>query len=279
MKIIHSYIKGIAHSLRSARLLPNQNAHDVLPHSNANGLSSLTGFRRSSLQLKLVALIIRIQNHFDKQQTMRPKFGSSVPSYGKGKGGNIQKWAALAEENRQVQRDIDSLVQWFDLSESGVLRNRIEMITQHIDGTLLHPIKILKRKNLAYPQALEDTIPIIEFSQQFAFIEKATAIPDTLRKFILDIEYDDHPSTLENSEPGQSLIDEFVEISQILTDSCDVLLQSDPSQSDHHLALIQDYRIWHDRWFAELVSSVEKFYSTYKGLFPEAFRSPPASPS
>ncbi|POW03085.1 hypothetical protein PSTT_11337 [Puccinia striiformis] len=243
--------------------------------------------------IEIVGLVTKIEHLFEKQQTMRPKFSSSLPSYGRNNGGNIHKWATLAEDNREVLRDIDSLIAWFGLSDLDVMRDRFSMITQRIDNILLHPIKILKQKNLTYAQPLKDSIPVINLcrvffsnidelgprhpfflissSDQVAFIEQATCIPDNLKSFVYDIVYDEPPCSPEDCGLGYILIDEFVEASKRLQNSFDKLLRTDHPQLDHHLTIIEDYRIWYDEWFAGLDSSVENFYSTYKALFPMNF--------
>ncbi|POV98646.1 hypothetical protein PSHT_13938 [Puccinia striiformis] len=293
IEVIHSYIKGFAYLLDSLWLSSSQNKKYRSPLPNPYGIPPLTDFRCSSLQLKIVSLVTKIEHLFDKQQSMRPKFSSSLPSYGRNNGGNIHKWATLAEDNREVQRDIDSLIAWFGLSDSDVMRDRFSMITQRIDNILLHPIKILKQKNLTYPQPLKDSIPVINLcrvffsnidelgprhpfflissSDQVAFIEQATCIPDNLKWFVYDIVYDEPPCSPEDCELGYALIDEFVEASKRLQNSFDKLLRIDHPQLDHHLTIIEDYRIWYDEWFAGLDSSVENFYSTYKALFPMNF--------
>ncbi|KAI9624227.1 hypothetical protein H4Q26_016934 [Puccinia striiformis f. sp. tritici PST-130] len=259
-EVIHSYIKGFAYLLDSLWLSSSQNKKYRSPLPNPCGIPPLTDFRCSSLQLKIVSLVTKIEHLFDKQQSMRPKFSSSLPSYGRNNGGNIHKWATLAEDNREVQRDIDSLIAWFGLSDLDVMRDRFSMITQRIDNILLHPIKILKQKKPNLPTTTQGFNP----SHQPM---STTCIPDNLKWFVYDIVYDEPPCSPEDCELGYALVDEFVEASKRLQNSFDKLLRIDHPQLDHHLTIIEDYRIWYDEWFAGLDSSVENFYST-KALFP-----------
>ncbi|KAH9448426.1 hypothetical protein MJO28_014857 [Puccinia striiformis f. sp. tritici] len=270
----------------------------VSPPQKSSGPSCFTPFRCASLQLKVVEIIKMVHALFQLRQlvialngnpTVFEELTKNTPEFDKG-------WTKIAKDKGHLQDAIDDLIKWFDLSDAGVMHDRLQSMAHSATVSLHHPLAILICQKPTYVQSLHESISVIKLSRvyfnkicrdkrhpfhllpssdQIAFIQTIQPFTHTLKLFADDVAFTvpaGHSLEVELGDPLVNLVTKSNSIINKYYNSLNKNPESSSARED--LESIQQYRSWYKCWFNEFDLAIDQFYDTYQKVFPGHFADP-----
>ncbi|KAI9625205.1 hypothetical protein H4Q26_016396 [Puccinia striiformis f. sp. tritici PST-130] len=257
----------------------------VSPPQKSSGPSCFTPFRCASLQLKVVEIIKMVHALFQLRQlvialngnpTVFEELTKNTPEFDKG-------WTKIAKDKGHLQDAIDDLIKWFDLSDAGVMHDRLQSMAHSATKptyvqSLHESISVIKLSRVYFNKICRDKrhpFHLLPSSDQIAFIQTIQPFTHTLKLFADDVAFTvpaGHSLEVELGDPLVNLVTKSNSIINKYYNSLNKNPESSSARED--LESIQQYRSWYKCWFNEFDLAIDQFYDTYQKVFPGHFADP-----
>ncbi|KAI9624229.1 hypothetical protein H4Q26_016936 [Puccinia striiformis f. sp. tritici PST-130] len=206
--------------------------------------------------------------------TVFEELTKNTPEFDKG-------WTKIAKDKGHLQDAIDDLIKWFNLSDAGVMHDRLQSMAHSATVSLHHPLAILICQKPTYVQSLHESISVIKLSRvyfnkicrdkrhpfhllpssdQIAFIQTIQPFTHTLKLFADDVAFTvpaGHSLEVELGDPLVNLVTKSNSIINKYYNSLNKNPESSSARED--LESIQQYRSWYKCWFNEFDLAIDQF--------------------
>jgi hypothetical protein len=192
----------------------------------------------------------------------------------------------MIEGTRLMRDDTNQLIEWFGLSDLGLLQNQWRAMAREAEELLPHLAELPSLTSST--QIQRDSISLIKVSRLFFkkisqvtksefhpiwrmtpkqlahFMDSTRFFPSVLEAFVYSIEYEPNPDDHDiEIEPTNDLVEYFEEPIRILNDYLDSAYQGSnptPTQVQSH----QEFCQWYITWNKQFTLAVDRFQATYR---------------
>ncbi|KAA1114367.1 hypothetical protein PGT21_006408 [Puccinia graminis f. sp. tritici] len=197
-----------------------------------------------------------------------------------------ETWMCMVDGTRLMRDGVNQLIEWFRLSDHGVLQDQWRTMAEEAEELLQHLAELPSLNSSI--QIQRDSIALIKVSRLFFkkisqvtksefhpiwrmtpiqlahFMDSTRFFPSVLEAFVYSIEHEPNPHDHNiEMEPTNDLVKYFEEPIRILNDYLESAHQGSnptPTQVQSH----HEFCEWHTTWNKQFTLAVDRFQATYR---------------
>lgn len=187
-------------------------------------------------------------------------------------------WRLLIRDTRRVSDFLDTVINWFELSDLGAIQDQWQSMAEEVEDMLQLAVELpIKHPGTHCKEPLRDSIPLIKLSRIFfkklsraipselhpiyqmsqaelsSFIDSTLFFPSVLESFVDSLQ--DPPNPGDDGVPTFDLEDGFIGTMRILDD------YAYPQRSER--AINHEFHEWYMSWKQHFFLAVDLFQTTY----------------
>ncbi|KNZ50234.1 hypothetical protein VP01_4539g1 [Puccinia sorghi] len=198
-------------------------------------------------------------------------------------------WRSLIRHTRRVSGYLDSVINWFALSDLGVVQDQWQLMAEEVGDILQRAVEFpIKNPGIPHRELFCDLIPLIKLFRIFfkklsratpsephfiyqmsldqlsSLIDSTLFFPDVLEEFIAGVRSPPDPADEFDEEPTFLLMDHFERTMRILHPFLD------PNGYDK--AIRHEFSKWYMSWRQLFYLAIDRFTATYFRLYSDLSR-------